>query len=164
MYFAASSSACIFRFFGINALIIQNLILIIASIFFCRYYYCYWNKVWESHKRHNETVAIDLENGRHDFLNNFDMNEDEVKKSKTKKLSNPAMINLAISIAPVGVAISFIFSKNNDHKTPLIIFWVLSIPLILGWLKMVMAGFYYFKKLSYYEKKIGKPIINGLLK
>ena len=42
--------------------------------------------------------------------------------------------------------------------------WVLSIPFILGFLKMVVGVFYDFRKLFILpEKKCGKPIINGLL-
>jgi hypothetical protein len=41
------------------------------------------------------------------------------------------------------------------------IVWVLSIPFILGWLKMVLGPFYMFNKLSYYEKKSGNRLSNG---
>lgn len=162
MFFIIMSSACIYRFYGISGLWIQNLILLAAGIFVCRYYYSYWDRVWISHENYNETIALDLQNGRYDFLKNFDVSEDKINKSM-KKYSNQALVYIAATVAPIGAAIPLIFSKTGDYTTPLIIVWILSVPFILGWLKMVVAPFHLFKKLSYYERKIGKPIINGLL-
>ncbi len=163
MFFLIASDVCVYSFWSIPGLWIQNILVCIAGIILSRYYYLYWDQVWSSHETHNENVSLDLENGRYDFANRFVMSEDIVKHKKTKKYSNPALIGIAFTVAPIGVAIPLIFSKFGDHSIPLIVAWILSIPLILGWLKMVMAPFYLFRKLSSYEKKIGKPIINGLL-
>lgn len=164
IHFIVISSACAYRFYGFPGVLIQNSLLLSAGIPISIYYFRYWNKVWESHRKHNETVVLDLENGRYDFLNNFDMSEDKVTKNQKKKLSGPSLANIVITSASIGSAIPVIFSKSGDYTIPIIIAWVLSIPFILGWLKVVVAIFYNYRKLAYYEKKIGKPIINGLLR
>lgn len=159
--FIILSSACAFRFFGTIGVFVQSAFLLIAGVFLCRHYYIFFNKVWDSHKRHNETIVLDLKNGRYDFLNNFDMNEAKVKKTINQRLSNPAIMNIVAFISPVIVGSSLMLRGKPDIR--IIIPWVLSIPFILGWLKVLVAVFYNFRKISYYEKKIGKPIINGLL-
>ncbi len=163
IFFATISSVGLCSFFGLPGVLIQNLILFVAGMIVSRYYYIYWDRVWGSHEGHNKTIALDLENGRYDFLNNFSMSEDKINNSNTQRYSNPALINIALTVAPIGVAIPLIFSKFGDHSIPLIIMWVLAVPCTMGFLKPVVGSFYNFKKLSYYEKKIGKPIINGLL-
>jgi hypothetical protein len=163
LVFLTLASACCYRFFGTRGLLLQEPLLFVAGLFICRYYFRHWSKVWESHRNHNENIAIDLINGRFDFLNSFDMSEGSIKKNR-RKMSNPAIMNLVLIFAPMGVSISMIFAKHRDYSTPLSIAWILSIPVSLGWLKMVMGVYFNFKKISYYEKKIGKPIINGLLK
>jgi hypothetical protein len=163
LYFVTLSSACVYRFFGMHGILAQNLLLLATGSFLCRHYYHYWDGVWESHKRYNETVALDLENGRYDFLNNFNMDTDKLNKGHKRGLSRAALRDVALTIAPIGVGISLLFAKGRGYAAPIAIMWVLSIPFILGFLKMVVGVFYGFRKLSYYEKKCGKPIINGLL-
>jgi hypothetical protein len=162
MFFAIPSSACAYRFWGITGFRIQNLLMIAAAIFLSRYYYDYWDRVWESHEIYNETVALDLEKGRYGIINPFDTSEDKVKKNKTKKYSHSELIYIAAIVGPIGAAIPKIFSS---HTTPwdLIIGWILGALVSLGFIKSLVVAFYLFKKLSYYEKKISKPIINGLL-
>lgn len=163
IFFVIISNACVFRFFGWHGFVLQNFLLFAIGFFFCRHYYHCWNRVWESHKKHNETTVLDLENGRYDFLNNFDMSEGVINKTRKWKLSNPPLFNLVFAIAPIGVAILLIFAKSKNYTTPIVILWILSVPFILFFLKLVVGVFLNFRKLSYYEKKIGKPIINGLL-
>jgi hypothetical protein len=163
-YFIILSSACCFRFFGINGLLIQSVLLLIAIIAFSKHYYSYWNFVWESNKNHNENVALDLENGRFDFLNMFDMDERKIQKKHKEKMSNPALVSLLAKILPLSTGTTFIFIKHHDYTIPLAFAWVLIFFFILGFLKNVIAVLNNFNKICYYEKMIGKPIINGLLK
>ncbi len=162
-FFGVIASACVFRLFGTIGLFIQSAFLMLTGIFLCNRYFKYYDIVWESHKYHNENVILDQENGRYDFLNNFNMDEGKVKSQKGKYYSNAALISLIYLISPAGVGIGLIFSKNGNYLIPIIICWILSVPTTLGFIKPVMAGFYIYRKLSYFEKKLGKPIINGLL-
>jgi len=156
--FIILSSASVFRLFGSSALLIQNILLIAYVVLSFPYFFKYWTKVWDSHKYHNENVALDLVNGRFDLLNNFDHSE-----NKIGKYSNPALVNIALAISPVGGAITLLLTKHGDRTTPIIIVWLLSIPVILWGYKLVVGSFVDIIKLSHYEKLIGKPIINGLL-
>ena len=162
-FFAVLSSACVFRIFGTNGLFIQSTFLIATGIFLCKHYFKYYDTVWESHKYHNENVVLDQENGRFDFLNNFNMDESKVKGKKSKYYYNSALISLVYLISPVGGAVALIFSKGGNYTIPIIIGWILSIPVTLGLIKPVMGGFYNYRKLAFFEKKLGKPIINGLI-
>lgn len=152
------SSACAFRLFGINALLVQNALLLLYACGFFQHYFKYWSKVWESHKDHNENVALDLANGRYGFLNNFDMTE-----NKKVKYSNPALMKMALAVSPIGGAITLLFTQHGDRTTPILICWLLSVPVILGGYKLVIVPVHHFFKISYYEKLIGKPIVNGFL-
>jgi hypothetical protein len=162
-FFIVVSDACIYRLAGMGSFYIQNSILFILCIFICRYYYGYWNRVWDGHEKHNETVVMDLENGRFDIVNNFNWSEDKVKKAKGPKYYNPAVMALIPALIPISVAIPIVFGKFGNRSAPIIIAWVLSFPMIFFFFKADMAAFLAVKKLFYYEKKIGKPIINGLL-
>lgn len=157
------ADACCYRFFGTTGLLIQNLVLIPTGIFLCIHYYYYWSKVWDSHKKHNETVMMDLVNGRYDCLNNFNLDEKNDKKAKKQRPSIAALSGLALQIAPVGVVIGTLFSRHGNYSVPCAICWPLSFAVAIGCFKLIMAGFIHSSKLSQYEKKIGKPIINGLL-
>jgi hypothetical protein len=161
--FAVMASACAFRFLHYPGLIMQTAILLIIVTFICGNSYSYYGKVWASNKFHNENVVLDQENGRYDFLNNFNMDESELKKQSGKQYSNAALTSLICMVSPVGVGISLIFAKGNDYTIPLIIVWILSVPVSLGFAKIIMGIFYNYRKLAYFEKKLGKPIINGLL-
>jgi hypothetical protein len=163
-YFVILSNASCFRFFGINGLIIQDALLLIVIIGFSIHYYSYWNLVWDSNKKYNENVALDLENGRYDYLNMFDMDERKVEKRHKQKMSNPAIVALVSRILPISPAATLIFIKHHDYTIPIAFCWVLSLFFILGFLRTVIAAFYGFRKICFYEKMIGKPIINGLLK
>jgi hypothetical protein len=156
--FIIPSEACAFRLFGKTAAILQGILIAAYFITFFKYYYNYWAKVWDSHKEHNEGVILDLANGRFDLLNNFDMTE-----AKIKKYSNPVLTNIALTVSPIGGAITLLFTKHDNWTAPLIIFWVLSIPIIIWGGKALVSPIYNFRKIAYYEKLIGKPIINGLL-
>jgi len=162
-FFAVLASAAIFRLFGIIGLIIQSICLLVTITFLCIHYFKYYGKIWESHKYHNENVVLDQENGRYDFLNNFNMDESKVKGKKDKNYSNAALISLIYLISPVGGSVALIFSKGGNYTIPIIIGWILSIPVTFGLIKPVMGGFYNYRKLAFFEKKLGKPIINGLI-
>lgn len=162
-FFAVMASACVYRLFGFTGIIIQSTFLIVSIIFLCRHYYKYFGRVWKSHKYHNENVVLDQENGRYDFLNNFNLDESKINRKKGKRYSNTALTSLIYLVSPVGGGISLIFSKDGDYTIPLIIGWFLSVPVTLGFTKIIMGAFYNYHKLAYFEKKLGKPIINGLL-
>jgi hypothetical protein len=164
LYFLILSSAICFRFFGIKGLIIQETLLLITFIGFSIHYYPYWNLVWDSNKKHNENIALDLENGRYDYLNMFDLDERKVEKKHKEKMSNPAIVRLVAWILPISPAATLIYIKHHSYTVPLAFCWILLFFFILGVLKSIIASFVTFKKVCFYEKKIGKPIINGLLK
>jgi hypothetical protein len=163
LLFVSLSSACVYRFFGILGLTIQSFSLLIACILICSYYYDYWYKIWKKHEKYNETEALDLEHGRFDIVSNFDWSEGKVKKVKGQNPQNPAIPAIVSIITPIGVSIPIIFGKFDDRTSPLIICWVFSLPAIFYLFKVDIGAFITVSKLFYYEKKIGKPIINGLL-
>ncbi len=161
--FTVLASACVFRLFGIIGLFIQSTFLIVTGIFLCRHYYRYYGHVWDSHCYHNENTVLDQKNGRYDFLNNFNMDEYNIKKKSGEKYSNAALTSIIYMVSPIGGGIAIIFSKGHDYTIPIIIGWVLSVLASLGFTKIVAGGFFMYRKLAYFEKKLGKPIINGLL-
>ena len=162
-FLAVLASACVFRLFGNIGLVINSIFITISGIFFHHNYYKHWDDVWNSHSFYNENTAIDQENARFDYLNGFNIDESKVNKEAGKKGSNPALVALISSIAPIGVGIGLIFSKFNMHKFIFIIIWIGANYTILGFTKGIAAYFYNYRKLAYFEKKLGKPIINGLL-
>ena len=162
-FFAVLSSAAVFRFFGTSGLLIQSMFFIVTSVFLCIHYYKYYGKVWESHGYHNENTVLDQENGRYDFLNNFNMDEYKIKKKSGKKYSNTALTSLIYMVSPIGGGIAIIFSKGHDYTITIVIIWLLSVFTSQGFIKIVAGGLYMYRKLAYFEKKLGKPIINGRL-
>ncbi len=161
--FAVLASASVFRFFGALGLIIQSVVLLLTSVFLSTHYYKYYGKVWESHDYHNEEVVLDQENARYDFLNHFNLDESKLIKKTGKGYSNPFFISLISFIAPLSVAGGIILSRNGMGVLVIVIGWVLSAPVSLGFIKPLMGNFYNYRKLAYFEKKLGKPIINGLI-
>jgi hypothetical protein len=158
--FAVLGSACIFRLFGTFALVAEIGTKMLAGLTIATFYFRYWHKVWESHKGHNESV-IDRDNARYDFLNGFNMEENEVKKKAGKQYSNPAVMGIVYLIAPMGVGIGMILFRSQQHNLAFGLMATLSFPVALGFLKPFTSLFYIYHKLIDYEKRIGKPIING---
>lgn len=162
-FFSISGLACIYRIFGKSGLLILLSVLIPVSVVVCIRYFKYWEKVWESHRFHNEETVLDLKNGRYDFVRNFDMDESILKKKKQRQYSNPAIMSIIYMIAPLGVGLGMILHRSEQFTFTFALLAALSIPASLGFLKPFAASLLMYRKLSFYEKQIGKPIINGLL-
>lgn len=162
-FFASIGFASIFRLFGKSGLLILLSVLMPASVVVCIRYFKYWEKVWESHRFHNEETVLDLKNGRYDFVRNFDMDESILKKKKQRQYSNPAIMSIIYMIAPLGVGLGMILHRSEQFTFTFALLAALSIPASLGFLKPFAASLLMYRKLSFYEKQIGKPIINGLL-
>lgn len=162
-FFLSISSACVFQLFGPYGIVIQILIGCFMGYYVSSCCYKYWDKVWESHRSYNENEAIDLKNGRYDLSNNFNMDERIVKGGINKKYSNPALMSLVVSISPMGVGIGMMLYRGQQFTVASVLVGSLGFITAFGILKYSCAIFYMYRKLAYYEKQIGKPIINGLL-
>lgn len=157
--FLAMASTCIFRLFGINGLVVGVIAIAITSVVIVIKCTKYWNDVWESHRENNENSVLDLVNARYDYLNPFNMDEHKVKKKSGKQDSNLAIPTIISICAPIGASIGLMLSGKSQIMDVLVVGGSLTFGLYV--LKSVSHSFFLYRKLAYYEKKIGKQIING---
>lgn len=113
-----------------------------------------YQRGWEFHEKHNESRVLNLIDHTYNVKANF-----KLKNNKHGRLDR--ILNIFfIHIGPFIFVASFVLRKKGIEALDSAIYSGLALIVGLGMSYLFMAALFLFRKIRYYEKKIGTEIYN----